>query len=70
MFYWIMEQLLVADVLETDVQRIRCRSSNAFSSRIVVFLWAILLSEMKLENVNEIGFSIKMTGLSFTDFEN
>lgn len=42
-----MVQLLMADVPETDVQRIRCRSSNACGNRIVVFLWAILLSEIK-----------------------
>lgn len=43
-FYWIDLQLLMVDVPETDVKRIRCRSSNAGGNRTVVFLWGILLS--------------------------
>lgn len=43
MFYWIMVQLLMVDVPDTDVQRIRCRSSNAFGDRVVVLLWAIFV---------------------------
>lgn len=55
MFYWIMVQLLMDDVTDADVQRIRCRSSNAFGNRVVVLLWAILLSEIKLENVRKLN---------------
>ena len=61
MFYWMMVQLLMV-VPDTDVQRIRCRSSNAFGDRVVVLLWAIFVVVVYLK------LNWKLVSKKYTDW--